>query len=373
MNISCFCRRYIIILICSILCVATPMTAKGGNAEKWESEYKAYGRNINVSVTISVSDKEIMPFLAINPMQELSTDDMNKFKKIFDDLNQTDDSFTFVNKANRISIGYSDHKSHPDISDADKVTTPAWSLLAYDGDTAYAENNLLTVNEAEDIIQKNIQMIFSSVVFQPRDIIVNDRTKYRKTDKQITDKGYYEINSMQMIDEIPIAASIHQAYRFGQTKRDAVVGNYGSAHSWVTDQKNFEGNYILWNKTAELGIPNQLLSFDVIKPIIEELIMKGNVRNIYHAYLGYAQYDLPEGSKYEYVLAPAWVFWVDWVDTASEEIDRDAQNGNGLYTEWYYYKPIIINAVSGETTDPLNESESRMLLPAPCMKYVEDY
>ena len=103
------------------------------------------------------------------------------------------------------------------------------------------------------------------------------------------------------------------------------------------------------------------------------MIMNGNIRNIYHVYLGYAQYDLPEDSKYSYVLIPAWIVWADFMDTPADEPEKDTENGTGAYMEWDYYKPIIVNAVTGEASNPLDESENRMLLPASLMNWVEGY
>ena len=53
------------------------------------------------------------------------------------------------------------------------------------------------------------------------------------------------------------------------------------------------------------------------------------------------------------------------------ELETDAVNGTGFYTEAYYYKPIIVNAITGETTNPNDISEGRMLLPESYMKWID--
>jgi len=371
MNIRCFYEKSVLFLTCIMLSVFIQTAAKCEGINKWNNEYKSYGRTININVDISVPDKDKIPFLAIEPMNELSAEDLQKNKDIFDNLNQTDDQYTFINKNNLIAISYRDHESNPDLSDAEKVTTPYRPLLDYDRDIAYAEDNDLTINEAEYLVNNSIQFVFPSVTYQVQDLIVNDRTKDRKSGEKLTDKGYYEMYCLQEINGIPIAGSIHEAYKYERTKHDRVIGDYGTAYVLVTDHKNFEGRYTLWNKTSELGTPDQLLSFDTIKPKIEEMIMTGNIRNIYHVYLGYAQYDMPEGNKYAYILSPAWVIWADYLDTPAEELEQETVNGSGAYMELAYYKPIIINAVTGDVTDPLSENEDRMLLPTSCMEWVE--
>ena len=100
--------------------------------------------------------------------------------------------------------------------------------------------------------------------------------------------------------------------------------------------------------------------------------MSGNVRHVFGVDLGYAQYDLPEGSKYENVLVPAWVVRVGWMDDPEEEPDgATAVNGTD-YGMGCTELPIIVNAVTGEATDPMDESEGRMLLPASWMQWVEE-
>ena len=175
-----------------------------------------------------------------------------------------------------------------------------------------------------------------------------------------------------MIDGIPVAGSIHNAYRNGQTKHDRIIGNYGTASAAVTDEGNFYGRYSIWNTTAELGTPDQFLPFDAVRPKIEDMIMSGNIRHVFSVNLGYAQYDLPEGSKYEYILVPAWVVCAGWMDEPEEEDDGSTSVNGSDYAMGCTYLPIIVNAVTGEATNPLDESVDRMLLPASWMQWVEE-
>ncbi len=372
MSIRYFSRRMYLLLTCFVFYATIQVTVKSESAEIWENEYKAYGRTIKVNVDLTVPEKDIMPFLAVEPMNELSPEETDRFQKFIYTLDNNVEN-KIVNRKSTIVISYGDHKHHPDLSDAEKVTTPYRTLLEYDMNKAYAENNELTINEAVILVNRSIQSVLPSASFQVQDIIVNDRIQYRKSKQKLVDKGYYEMYCLQEIDGIPVAGSIHDVYKHNRTALDRMIDNYGTAYVNATDQNNYWGTYTLWNKASELGTSDQLRSFDDIKPAIEEMIMSGNIRNIYHVYFGYAQYDMPEGSKYEYVLAPAWVIWADFLDTPSEEPETETVNGTGAYMEWGCYGPIIVNAVTGEVTNPLDENEDRMLLPVSCMKWVEDY
>ena len=367
------CVRLCLFLACCVLCPGVRDALAGGGtaeADRWEAEYMAYGRRISVSADISVPETDTIPLLAVEPMDELPAADAARFRDFFDRLNR-DDGISFQNRANRTYIFYSDFRHHPDLSDAEKVTTPARPLPVYDRDRAYAENNGLTLDEAEKLVCRNIQVVFPFVSFRIRDIVVNDRTRYRKTGEMLTAKGYYELACMQVIDGIPVAGSVHEAYRYSLSRRDIMTRRFGTASALVTDPYNFEGYYDLWDRTAVLGTPVRLLSFDDVRPAIERRIAGGNVRHVYHVYLGYAQYDLPEGDPYEYILVPAWVVWVGWMDDPYEGAEAEAEGNETDYSMGCDdYLPIIVNAVTGEATDPLDTGDRRMLLPETWTQWV---
>ena len=363
-----FCTRLGVALACLALCAGSASAETGG---RWENEYEAYGRKITVNVEICVPEKEQIPFLAVAPMEELPARETEKYREYFGSMDRSGSESVFSSKRNRIIIDYSDYVHHPDLSNAEKVTTPNRTLTEFDRDTAYTEDNDLTVGEAEQLVNGNIGMVYPSVSFRVLDVVANDRTKYRKTGEKLSDKGYYELDCMQVFDGVPLAGSVHGAYR-RRIKHDFIMADYGTAYINATDRNHFGGSYELWDVTGEPGMPDRLLYFDEARPAIEKLILSGNIRRVYHVYLGYAQYDMPEGSPYEYVLAPAWVFRVGWMDDPEEDTATEKSvNGTDL-AEGCIYLPVIVNAVSGEVTYPLDEGEGRMLLPASCLMAIPE-
>ena len=367
----------LLFIIFSLLCI-TAATAEtqtfsikelpGVTSSRWEQTYEAYGRTIRVNTDIVIPDMEQIPLLAVQPMEPLPEEEVQKYEEMF----STPYSSKFLNDKYRTYISFSDHEGHPDLSNAEKVTTPNRPLYEYDRNKAYTEDNDLTVAEAENLVRENIQKVFPGMDFRVDKIVINDRTKYRKSGKKLEAKGYYELDCAQVIDGVPVAGSIHNAYRNGRTKHDRIIGNYGTASAAVTDEGNFYGRYSIWNTTAELGTPDQFLPFDAVRPKIEDMIMSGNIRHVFSVNLGYAQYDLPEGSKYEYILVPAWVVCAGWMDEPEEEDDGSTSVNGSDYAMGCTYLPIIVNAVTGEVTNPLDESVDRMLLPASWMQWVEE-
>ena len=367
----------LLFIIFSLLCVTAAMAETqtfsikelpGVTSSRWEQTYEAYGRTIRVNTDIVIPDMEKIPLLAVQPMEPLPEEEVQKYEEMF----STPYSSKFLNDKYRTYISFSDHEGHPDLSNAEKVTTPNRPLYEYDRNKAYTEDNDLTVAEAENLVRENIQKVFPGMDFRVDKIVINDRTKYRKSGKKLESKGYYELDCAQVIDGVPVAGSIHNAYRNGQTKHDRIIGNYGTASAAVTDEGNFYGRYSIWNTTAELGTPDQFLPFDAVRHKIEDMIMSGNIRHVFSVNLGYAQYDLPEGSKYEYILVPAWVVCTGWMDEPEEEDDGSTSVNGSDYAMGCTYLPIIVNAVTGEATNPLDESVDRMLLPASWMQWVEE-
>ena len=350
---------------------ATPVSIKelqSMTGPVWEQTYEACGRTIRVNTAIVVPQTEKIPLLAVKPMEPLSEEEVQKYEKLF----RTPYSSKFLNDKYRTYISFSDHEGHPDLSNAEKVTTPNRPLYEYDRDKAYTEDNDLTVAEAENLVRENIQKVFPGVDFRVDTIVINDRTKYRKSGKKLEAKGYYELGCAQVIDGIPVAGSIHDAYRNDRTKHDHIISKYGTASAEVTDAGKLYGYYSIWDKTTELGIPDRFLPFDVVRPQIEEMIMSGNIRHVFSVDLGYAQYDLPEGCKYEYVLVPAWVVSVGWMDDPEEEDDGATSVNGSDYAMGCTYLPIIVDVLTGEATNPLDEKGDRMLLPASWMQWVEE-
>ena len=366
----------LLFIIFSVLCITAAIAESqtfsikelpGVTSSRWEQTYEAYGRTIRVITDIVIPDMEQIPLLAVQPMEPLPEEEVQKYEEMF----STPYSSKFLNDKYRTYISFSDHEGHPDLSNAEKVTTPNRPLYEYDRNKAYTEDNDLTVAEAENLVRENIQKVFPGMDFRVDKIVINDRTKYRKSGKKLEAKGYYELDCAQVIDGVPVAGSIHNAYRNGRTKHDHIIGNYGTASAAVTDEGNFYGRYSIWNTTAELGTPDQFLPFDAVRHKIEDMIMSGNIRHVFSVNLGYAQYDLPEGSKYEYILVPAWVVCTGWMDEPEEEDDGSTSVNGSDYAMGCTYLPIIVNAVTGEVTNPLDESVDRMLLPASWMRWVE--
>ena len=63
---------------------------------------------------------------------------------------------------------------------------------------------------------------------------------------------------------------------------------------------------------------------------------------------------------------------VGWMDDPEEEDDGATSVNGSDYAMGCTYLPIIVDVLTGEATNPLDEKGDRMLLPASWMQWVEE-
>lgn len=80
--------------------------------------------------------------------------------------------------------------------------------------------------------------------------------------------------------------------------------------------------------------------------------------------LGYVQFDTADPA--EQLLIPYWVVWCEYhpAGTASEQWGGINSSTNLMYDgNSDYYRPLIINAQTGDLVDPENTTEGRCMYP----------
>ena len=138
----------------------------------------------------------------------------------------------------------------------------------------------------------------------------------------------------------------------------------GIVYAAIYDQDSFSINSYCWKETAVLYDDVPLLSFDQVKPRLEELIMSGNIRYVYHVGLGYVQYCANENGDAPYTLAPAYVAWCEYCNDAESEPLASKDEGADIFLgNPQNFQPIIINAQTGAVHD--NQSTDYSLAVAP--------
>lgn len=346
----------------------------------WKQTYEAYGRTIDIDVDISIPAVEKAPVLKVrraeplaDPLKSELAEEYKKAdkkdKKHYYDFDSTD--FETIRLEHKFPILWGTSKKKDTL---DGVTAEDCDLPRYDENQAYAENNPLTVKEAEEIVRTHLKEVLPEVEVQTDTVIVNGKTFWRKSKKPVYDKGYYSLNMVQRFHGIPYIASIYDDYlnpedniwpywkdeeKWGERawnmfhgRMDATVFN---EDSWF-----FVGHFYQEMETVLEDIP--VLPFDLVKDKVEALIQSGYIRWINSVTLGYVHFET-ENTK-EFILLPCWVVWCEYHPKGPESEKTYGINDSELMFEnGNYYRAIIINAQTGELYDPHSEETGRIMCP----------
>lgn len=329
----------------------------------WQETYQAYGRVIHVHVAIDLPDAEAAPVLQVRKMPPLSETQFDALRPLYTAPEGSGLFYDF-----RSSVGttvavranpYGWNEAAGEVPG--KVTQRIHALLDYDVRQAYADANSLTVQEAFDILSQRVQQLYPEEQLWLRELALYDRLHRADSGESIREKGYYRMTCTQMFHGLPILASVHSAYRYGRSNRDYALGQMGLVYGDVLDEEAYSLDCRLWQEQAVLAEDVPLVSFEDVLPQIEHMILSGNIRYVYRVGLGYVQYDGAETGQEDYLLAPAWVVWCAWLPEARDELTDAWLEGDSLFQENHVYLPIVINAVTGEVTDPFDTDEERFI------------
>ena len=229
--------------------------------------------------------------------------------------------------------------------------------------TAYADNNTLTIAEAIDIAKSQTDKLFPGESLYFRNVHVDGKTFWKNSGRVIRDRGGYSLCMAQSFYGIPFMASIHEAYtQFALNDEDPWLANRGIMRGIVFDENAWSVNCTFYQESSVLYQDIPLLPFDTVKNRIENLILSGHVRWIDSVTLGYVQYDSANAA--EQILIPCWVVWCEYhPGGASSERQSGINSSANLMYDGNndYYRPLIINAQTGELIDPENDNEGRCM------------
>jgi hypothetical protein len=240
------------------------------------------------------------------------------------------------------------------------VSWPNRALMEYDWNQAYADNSPLTVQEAFDIAVERFHDVFDeSISIVAQDIGLEDRYYDKKTGEPIREKGGYLFMCRQVFHGIPHAVSVKRTFK--NFRDDITDGekyyNDFFVRTAIVDAESYCFDCSLLQETAVVYKDIPLLSFDPVKTAIEDLIKKGNIRNVYSVQLSYVLYDNPDDLNNSYILVPSWVAWCEYYKTAKDEMSEFDKNS--MYFDTAYYHPIIVNAQTGVLINPMSEASDR--------------
>lgn len=376
-------KRMFCFIVSAMLCLAETPTGTaetqhysiqqlpGETTAAWQQTYQAHGRIIDVNVTIDIPIADAAPVLTVTAAQPLAEPLYSELKAWCAQAKQDDKVNNYAFRSTNFSTAVT-HATPPAWGDtrnsefvAGVMGEDQFDLYRFDMNTAYADNNPLTVAGAISIAQQQAAALYPNEVFHLRNVYVSGRTFWKQNNISIRDTGSYNLKFTQIFHDIPFMASIHQAFSlFAVGNEDVWLESRGVMNASVYNADAWSINCCLYQETGVLHKDSSLLPFDAVKEQVEALILSGHVRWLDSVSLGYVQFDTSDPN--EQVLFPCWVVWCEYHPGGAQSERTGGENSSA--TLMYdgnndYYRPLIINAQTGEMIDPESEAEGRCLFP----------
>ena len=136
--------------------------------ERWEETYQAYGRTIDVNVPIQVPETDCVQVYIVEPMPLLTEEKQNEIKKAYEQPKNSSMRYEFRNKKYQTLMVH----AYLSGSESENATQSASKLLQYEINSAYAENNDLSVQSALQVTQSKVQEVYADVNISLRDIVL---------------------------------------------------------------------------------------------------------------------------------------------------------------------------------------------------------
>lgn len=336
---------------------------------RWEQTYTAYGRTIQVSEEVQIPRVDSAPVLTVRAAPPVA-DTIAQELTAFCEKSMREDRVHSYSFASTAYVTAYDHATPPmwgktrqaDVYSQVEMGWDAHLLADYQLNAAYADNNPLLLGEAADIAQAQITALFPGDALYLMNAAVFDRTFYKATGKPISEKGYYHLEFHQVFHGIPYMGSVHSAFSVKAVgNEDYWLEKRGCASADVFDADAFLLACWFYQETGVLHSDIPLLPFDSVKGNVEALIYAGYVRAVDRVALGYVQFDTE--NRQEQLLLPAWVVWCEYQQDGPQTERSGPFYTDGWLEDEPYYRPIIINAQSGEIIDPENNAHGRCMAP----------
>lgn len=117
---------------------------------------------------------------------------------------------------------------------------------------------------------------------------------------------------------------------------------------------------------ARHPLSQPILPFSAIRPVFEQAIHDGLIRDVRSVTLGYMAFSNPSKSTKTFYLVPVWVLEGQIMKQSSDEQQRDYYD-NYPALNWQVYRKnmttnqMVINAFTGEVINQLSTDASRLI------------
>ena len=349
---------------------------KGITPSEWRETWEGYSQAVEVHTDIYLPDVGQVPILKVKQDSQVREPLKSELEAKYKKANKKDSKhyYSFLSGEYETRLEHAVPLLWGKTKKDDRETSAKaqdWvDLTDYDPDQAYAENNPMTVREAEETALLGLKEIYPDISFQPDEVMLFGKTYWVKNKKAIYNQGSYFIRMRQCFQGIPCMACINDTYtdQSHTNLRDSWnTVESGHAVVYVYGQGSWWTRCMLYHETEMIKEDTNLVPLDEIKKQVQGLVRTGHIRHIYSISLGYVLFDTREEG--EYLLAPCWVFWCRYHPEggAAEETYGINSERVMFYGNNAYYRAIIFDAQTGRMFDTEDSSRERFLYPG----YVE--
>ena len=345
----------------SITDLRAQVEASGG---RWTQTYTtSKGETISVDVPIEVPNVETFPVVNATWMQRMP----DQFRSEYGGTNmQTVVPYSFAN-IERYGHIVSFHNYEHIVGDGDRKGNRHFSYVGENlihNDRAlseiYAFNNGLSAEDAFVFMMQTVRECYERYDMPFYEPYLNYISLNDLLCDGISLRGTGELffDCFETIQGVPILSTAGQGcnrmrpyYRF-----------------YISSKDSYEFNCQPYVATEIVVEDVPLLSFSDIKPVYEDLITKGNLKDVYFLRLGYV--SVYEGGKNEnevFRLIPCWALTGEYYTSAKDEESWKKQEESGALDDTAIMdrgssKSILINAQTGKIIDTeASNSELRKL------------
>ena len=355
--------------------------------ERWTQTYEAHGRTIEVDIPIYIpNEKELAVYdcsAYTDYIKNPNDEDKNNVYTYYENLSELVGKNTSENaKVDvyddgtqlRIMLDNPEELLLKRKKDYIKVKENGFYPYELDWNTVYAENNGMSLAEAEKNLEKTVEYFIGNEYngIDVDYIRVAERGRKTKsyTDEKLGEcvdyypKGSYYIYYYQTVHGIPIMMPVIDT--LNNTQENKVYGDlfeyWGTTGGTcqIMDKSSFWLS-LKWMKVAnEHDKKVELLPVEQIINTVEKEIKAGHFRNVYALKLGYIIY-LNDGSPETYTLYPMWVLDCDYVENKNKEIKVNPYSDD--IRDCFSFERICINPETAEMMDFLNPKTKMLYAP----------
>lgn len=335
----------------------------------WKQDYEAYGRKISINIPVDDMGMDKIEIIRAEP-QKVNEREVEKTKwsddadfckdsGMIETLTEGEESWPvsyLLSEDTFITILY-------DRSPCELRKYGNGRQLWRDGvsyypneinlQDIYAENNNVSLKEAEDYLGKIIEYYYDS---QDSDyeidyVTVNDRARKNGKDVDTYQSGTYEIYFSQKINNIPILGRWTDLYDMFEQAENKIypnekwnVGSTMHCYFEIMNRTSFNGYMMMLEKRDTL-YEEKIVSMEKAIESIEKEIYAGRIRNVYSLKLGYVCYE--NKKDISTVLYPMWIFECEYVKKP-DEAESETGSRHAL---------VGVDAITGEVVDRMKPTK----------------